>query len=96
MRPFTTSGKLLPKMANSGTLISTISMTSARNAMAVDDCIGRLAPSNNHRGRLRQPPLLAQFLGLPTGKADHIGGSQAWQCQFDGHAQHVWFRRAVR
>jgi hypothetical protein len=69
-------------MANSGTLISTISMTSARNAMAVDDCIGRLAPSDNHRGpvernsfrsTLRKPPLLAQFLGLPTGKADHIG-----------------------
>jgi hypothetical protein len=68
-------------MANSGTLISTISMTSARNAMAVDDCIGRLAPSNDHRGRLRQRPLLAQFLGLPTGKADHIGGRPTRQCQ---------------
>ncbi len=44
-RPLTTSGKLLPKMANSGTLIKTISMINARIAMAVDDCIGRMAPS---------------------------------------------------
>ena len=79
-----TSGRFLPKMANSGTLISTISMTSARNAMAVDDCIGRLAPSNNHRGRLRQPPMLAQLLGLPTGKADHIGRRLLGQCQLGG------------
>ncbi len=44
-RPFTTSGRLLPEMANRGTLISTISMTKARNAMAVDDCIRHSAPS---------------------------------------------------
>jgi len=55
-------------MANSGTLISTISMTSARNAMAVDDCIGRLAPSNDHRGRLPSIHCSRSFWVYPRGR----------------------------
>jgi hypothetical protein len=36
-------------MATRGTLIKTINITNARIAMAVDDCIGQLAPSSISR-----------------------------------------------
>lgn len=68
-RPLTTSGKFLPNMANNGTLISTISMSNARNAMAVDDCIGRTAPSKTFPVNGDVPG--QHVLGGSNGAADH-------------------------
>ena len=66
-----TSGKFLPKMANSGTLMSTISMTNARIAMAVDDCIGLSAPSEPYDSRRRWRALIARH--FQVGSADGEG-----------------------
>jgi hypothetical protein len=52
-------------MANSGTLINTISMIKARIAMAVDDCIGRSAPSK----QAESPPSGCAAVPVKTGLA---------------------------
>jgi hypothetical protein len=55
-------------MANSGTLIKTISITKARIAMAVDDCIGRAAPSKTKSSAIACLSGHLAGLGLPTGR----------------------------
>ena len=88
-RPLMTSGKFLPKMANSGTLMSTISMTNARIAMAVDDCIGLAAPSEPYDPRRRWRALVARHfqVGSADGEGDNNGRRKAGQCQLTTRAR---------